>query len=156
MAKLVKPENALKKKVGDGGFKKEDLEKAQKAIDENDVDFVPIANQYLVVVREILASEKTGSDLSDLYSAFLDPLMQLRSQGSLFHYSSITCLTDIVVDCLDSLKMVDKTIIEIIVAYDKSAKALMAAGIRDQNHPICQALAKELGLVCQKYKASKA
>lgn len=33
MAKLIMPKNTLKKKVGDGGFKQEDLLKAQKAID---------------------------------------------------------------------------------------------------------------------------
>ena len=44
--KLVKPENTLKKKVGHGGFDAKVLEKAQDMIENNTIDFRPIAIEY--------------------------------------------------------------------------------------------------------------
>lgn len=155
MSKLVTPKNRLKEKVGDGGFNQEDIQKAQQSIEENDIDFVPIATNYLRLVREALDRHTKSQNKSDLYSDLLDQLTQLRAQGSLFHYPSITDLTDTVVDLLDSLNSIDDTIIEIIVAYEKSANILLSSEIKQADNPVCLALVKELQAVCNRYKAKK-
>lgn len=151
MSKLVMPKNTLKEKVGNGGFKNEDLLRAQTAIDENDVDFKPIADKYLGLIRVGLEDYK-NNNAHDLYSILLDQLMQLRAQGSLFRYPSITAISDTVVDLLDSIKKVDGTIIEIVQAYEQSTKILMAHNIKSSDDKTCVALVKELAKVCQKYK----
>lgn len=151
MSKLVMPKNTLKEKVGNGGFKNEDLLRAQTAIDKNEVDFKPIADKYLMLIRGALDDYK-NNNTNDLYSILLDQLMQLRAQGALFRYPSITVISDTVVDLLDSIKKVDGTIIEIIQAYEQSTKILMAHNIKSNEDKACLALVKELGKVCQKYK----
>ena len=150
-SKLVMPKNALKEKVGNGGFRNEDLAKAQNAIDNNEVDFKPIAEKYLGQIRDGLREFKENNN-TDLYSILLDQLMQLRAQGSLFNYPSITAISDTVVDLLDSIKKVDGTIIEIVQAYEQSTKILLAHNIKSQQNGTCMALVTELKKVCQKYK----
>jgi hypothetical protein len=151
MAKLIMPKNTLKKKVGDGGFKQEDLMKAQRAIDDNDVDFRPIADKYLTLIHQAIAEYNNDKSI-DLHSLLLDQLMQLRAQGSLFRYSSISAISDTVVDLLDTIKKVDATIIEIVEAYEKSTKVLLLKGVRNSEDMICKAFVTELSNVCKKYK----
>lgn len=152
MTKIVKPRNTLKEKVGDGGFSKESLERAQTAIDENDVDFVPIAKKYLALIDKAVKEYKEDQNSRKLYKELLDQLTQLRAQGSMFNYPSITIITDTVVDLLESLNKVDDTIVEIVKAYEKSAMALLLSKVKSANDPICKALLKELRIVCKKYK----
>lgn len=151
MAKLIMPKNTLKKKVGDGGFKQSDLLKAQRSIEDNDVDFKPIADKYLALIRQALVEYNNDKSI-DLHSLLLDQLMQLRAQGSLFRYSSISAISDTVVDLLDTIKKVDATIIEIVEAYEKSTKVLLLKGVRNSEDMICKAFVTELSNVCKKYK----
>jgi hypothetical protein len=153
MSKIVIPKNILKEKVGSGGFREESIKKAQSTIENNDVDFNPIASEYLNKIRSDLSNYENHQDSPRLYSGLLDHLTQLRAQGSMFQYSSITVITDIVVDLLDSLKNVDDKLIEIINAYEKCATILLKQRIKDQNSPTCMSIAKELKNVCVKYKA---
>jgi len=155
MNMIIKPKNTLKEKVGDGGFRAESLKKAQTAIDENDVDFVPIAKKYLGLINRAIEDNGDNKNSKKLYSELLDQLMQLRAQGSMFNYPSITVTTDIVVDLLESLNMVDDTIVEIVQAYEKSAMALLGAKVKSVDNPVCKALASELQTVCNKYKAKR-
>ena len=60
-AKLVKPENTLKKKVGSGGFDQKVLEKAQHSLENNTVDFRPIALELSAAIQQVLAKVKSGS-----------------------------------------------------------------------------------------------
>lgn len=155
MSKLITPKNKLKEKVGNGGFNQADIEKAQTSIEENDVDFVPIAGNYLKLIRKALEKYEQSGGKGDLYSDLLDQLTQLRAQGSMFHYPSITEITDTVVDLLDSLATIDDTIIEIVVAYEKSANIILSSEIKSKTDPICVALVKELKAVCDRYKTKK-
>jgi len=153
MSKIVIPKNTLKKKVGDGGFKEESIKKAQETIETNEVDFNPIAFEYLNRIRKDIAEYNTHKDSVKLHSGLLDHLTQLRAQGSMFHYSSITAITDIVVDLLDSLKNVDEKILEIVNAYERCASILLKQSVKSDSNPICQSITTELKTVCNKYKA---
>jgi hypothetical protein len=152
MAKLIITKNRLKEKVGTGGFKAEALAKAQKSLDENTIDFIPIAQPYIAEIRRVVAEYKANPDPS-AFRQLMDPLMQLRAQGSFFKYPSISKLTDVVVDFLDSVEGVDPIIIQIVTAYEMSARAVLAAKLMSETHPSCAALIRELGAACERYKA---
>ena len=154
--KLIKPQNTLKKKVGHGGFRSSDLIKAQAAIENNKIDFKPIARDLLKELSEILSSIDSGQvKPSDSLGVIMYPLMQLRAQGSLFHYPSITHISDIVVDFLDSVAVIDSDILEILTAYQKAANAVLSFEIKDASSKVGQDLCDELKAVCQRYKEAK-
>ena len=153
MSKLVKPKNNLKNKVGEGGFRGKDVVMAQRAIEQNKVDFVPIAHEFLKEIEDILVSIKSTRDgIEGFLSSLLDPLMKLRAQGSLFHYPSITHISDVVVDFLDTEKCIDDDIVEILAVYRKAGHALLSLKIKDDKDKTCLALIKELRLVCERYQ----
>lgn len=152
MNKIVIPKNKLKEKVGSGGFSEASISKAQQSIDENEVDFQPIADTYLTQIRQSLKEYNEKKDSELLYSTLLDQLTQLRAQGSMFHYPSITVITDIVVDLLDSLKRVDEKIVEIVNAYEQAAKLLLMKNVKKAEGGMCAAISAELETVCKKYK----
>lgn len=155
MAKLVVPKNELKAKVGSGGFSKENIDKAQAKLEQNDIDFRPIATQYLEEISSTINAYDSSKPKETLLKV-LDPLMQLRAQGTLFHYPSITTVSDIVVDFLDSHEKIDDKIVEIIQAYTKTAGLILEREIKKPDDPICKAFAGELSAVCDRYnKKSK-
>lgn len=153
MGKIVQPKNTLKEKAGSGGFREEDLKKAQEALNNNDVDFKPIASKYLQLIKQNINEHEQDKDAERLYAKLLDSLMQLRAQGAMFNFPSISILSDVVVDLLDSLHKVDETIIEIVQAFEKSCSAILHGNIKQGQDKVCVALANELKIVCDKYKA---
>jgi len=150
MAKVVVPKNALKAKVGNGGFSKENIDKAQKALEQNDIDFRPIAGKYLDEITTIVANHDPAKPKETLLGV-LDPLMQLRAQGTLFHYPSLTMVSDIIVDFLDFHEKIDDRIMEIISAYIKTAGLILGREIKKAENPICKAFASELRAACDRY-----
>lgn len=150
MAKLVVPKNALKAKVGSGGFSKDNIEKAQAKLEQNDIDFRPIATQYLEEVSSTIVAYDSAKSKETLLKV-LDPLMQLRAQGTLFHYPSITVISDIIVDFLDFHEKIDDQIIEIVRAYTKTAGLILDREIKKAEDPICKAFTNELSAACDRY-----
>ena len=156
MSKLVEPKNILKEKAGDGGFNTEDIKKAQKAIEENDVDFKPIAQKLLQGVGTTIQDIRSkGAYNQACLGQVLDPLMQLRAQGALFKYPSITMISDVVVNFLDTENTIDNDVVEIIVAYQKAAEALLGLGVKDEADKVCKTLASELTQACVRYQKVK-
>lgn len=147
MARIVQPKNKLKQKVGGGGIRKENVERAQKAIEDNVVDFSPIADKYLNGIREAIENKP-----DDVYDRVLDSLTQLRAQGAFFQYPSITAVTDIVVDMLDTLNKVDTTILQIIDSYEQATRVIIKMNIKFVEDQTCQMLVAELSSVCNRYK----
>lgn len=152
MGKIVQPKNRLKEKAGSGGFREEDLQKAQEALNNNEVDFKPIAQKYLSLIKENIQEHEKDQDSDRLYAKLMDSLMQLRAQGSMFNFPSLSILSDVVVDLMDSLHRVDETIIEIVQAFEKSCTAILHGNIRLAEDRICVALVNELKTVCDRYK----
>ena len=151
--KIVRPPNKLKSKVGFGGFDQNAIVKAQQVIEENDIDFAPIAKRIIDKLRRTVEEAKAESSKDRIYHAVQDYLMQLRAQGAMFGYPSITAITDILVDFLDTFKEIDHTILEIISAYERAAEVLISSGIDTATDPLCKAVSVELMTVCQKYAA---
>lgn len=154
MAELVTPKNKLKEKVGSGGFNKEAIAKAEKSIEENTIDFKPIAQLYLDEVTRIV-KEYRAKPNNETFSKLMDPLMQLRAQGTFFKYPSISKLADIVVDLLDSEGGVNAPIIDMVDAFTQSTHLLLKSNAMDEKNPVFVALSGELKAACQRYARKK-
>lgn len=152
MNKIVIPKNELKEKVGNGGFDDKNVKAAQTAIEENDIDFAPIAYQYLAQLQQAIAAARASQNYRATRLDLLDVAIQLRAQGAMFHYSSLTAVTGVMVDLLESVETVDEKILEIAVAYERSAQLLLKSGIKPADHPTCRAIVAELKSTCGKYQ----
>ena len=154
--KLVVPENSLKQKVGGGGFSATVLAKAQDNLDKNDIDFRPMATEYATSLGVTLKDIRSGAiKPEEAIDAIMFPVMQLRAQGSLFKYSSITKISHILIDCLETVKATDKEVLEIIEAYKKSVQAMVALQLKDENDKAVKELCTALGDACGRYEKIK-
>lgn len=154
--KLVVPENSLKQKVGVGGFSATVLAKAQDNLDKNDIDFRPMATEYAASLGKILKDIRSGAiKPEEAIDAVMFPVMQLRAQGSLFKYTSITKISHILIDCLETVIATDKDVLDLIDAYTKSVMAMIALQLKDENHNAVKDLCTALGDACGRYEKVK-
>ncbi len=154
--KLVKPENTLKKKAGNGGFDERVLLKAQDMIETNTIEFVPVANDLVAQLGNLITGLKATTVISrQQMDEIMYPLMQLKSQGSLFHYNPITNMSHTILDFVENVPAFDEDIVKILEAYKKSINAILKLKIKDEKNKIARDLQKELIDVCERYKTAK-
>lgn len=151
-AKLVKPENTLKKKAGNGGFNEKDLVKAQDMIQTNEIDFRPLGVDMLKELNTVMSGISAGTiPQSDYFDLLMYPLMQLKSQGALFRYPSVSHITHILIDLLENIKEIDKNALEIVAAYAKSLQAMLTLQVKEVESKVATELCKALGDACDRY-----
>ena len=151
--KLVKPENTLKKKVGDGGFNKEDIKRAQDAIDNTDIDFAPQGLLLLDRLKETLGDIRSGKIKSGRVALdeLIYPLLQLKAQGGMFNYPTITQITTDILLFLEDIKKIDKDLLKIMDSYHQSAKIILEHNLKDVQSATAVQIANELKAVCTRY-----
>jgi hypothetical protein len=154
--KLVVPENTLKQKVGTGGFTEAVLTKAQQGLDKNEIDFRPMAFEYLEQLDEIFSKMASGEIKNEeMLDAVMFPVMQLRAQGSLFKYPSVTKISHVLIDCLETVTNFDKNVVDLVQAYKKSTKALLTLQIKEDTHKTTKELCTALFDACGRYEKVK-
>lgn len=153
-SKLVVPENTLKKKVGHGGFDQKALARAQHVIENNTIDFRPIATGFVAELDKVLAAINAIPPMppAAIIPAVMYPVMQLKAHGTLFHYPSITRVTQSIIDFLEVVPRVDEPVIEIIKAYRNTVSALIALQMKDENSKACSDLCQAFTDVCIRYQ----
>ena len=95
-AEFIKVPNTLKAKVGSGGLSEDILNKAQALLENNTVDFQPLAEMYLTALMKGIDIAKGGSfdEAEYIISSMLYPAMQLKANGGMFHYPLVTKVAD--------------------------------------------------------------
>jgi hypothetical protein len=154
---LITPPNLLKKRAGKGGFDPEDVVKAQTVLEENTVDFKPMAIMLIKLLDKAAAAAKSGSIKGEsAIESIAYPAMQLRAQGAMFHYPLVTEISDILVNFLETVDAADKDVLDIVSAHRKSLNVVITGQIKDDGK---SALGKELcGAlvdVCNRYYKKK-
>ena len=132
-AEYIKPPNLLKAKVGSGGLSDNILAKAQALLENNSVDFQPLAELYLNSLFGGI--ERTRKDLKNGETEFqiasmLYPAMQLKANGGMFHYPLVTTIADRLVQFLEVIELVDDNAIEIVLAFHTTLRAVIMGKIQ--------------------------
>jgi len=152
----ITPPNLLKTKVGFGSFDKEMIEKAQKAIDENEVDYKPIGLDLLKIAT--VATENMKSGVMEDHAAInsiTDPMMQLKAQGTMFHYPLVTDMSYSLIDFLENIEAIDEKVIELIEVHNNSIQAILNNEIKDPESPIGKQIYNELVKACNRYNKTR-
>ena len=154
---MVVPPNRLKEKVGSGGFDEKVVVKAQDQIKNNTVDFRPIAAELMVQLRKAVADTRSGSIQGDAaLREIMAPAMQLKAQGSMFHYPLVSEISNILVNFLETVTNVDADVIEIIVAHKSSINAVLSGQIGEEDKAkVGKELCSALHATCERYAKAK-
>lgn len=153
-AQFIKPPNMLKTKVGGGGLSEEILTKAQDLLENNTVDFQPLAEMYLASLMKGINLAKE-SDVSDdreyIISRMLYPGMQLKANGGMFHYPLVTKIADKLIQFLEVVEYPDIEVIEIVLAFHTTISAVVAGRVAGDGGKHGDALIKALEGACVRY-----
>ena len=151
-AEIVVPPNRLKAKVGSGGLDDAILNKAQELLENNTIDFKPIAHMLVDVLHEAIADAKSGATRGeDAIRAMLYPAMQLKAQGAMFHYPLISQIGEILVNFLETVPDVDKDVMDIVVHHKFAINAVLGSQIKGDGGKLGRELRDALLDACQRY-----
>lgn len=155
-AELITPPNKLKEKVGTGGIDEVVLNKAQNLLENNTVDFKPIASMLSDLLSEAITDAKLGKISGEqAIEAMIYPAMQLKAQGTMFHYPLITEISNILVNYLETINNTDKDVIDIVVAHKMSINAVLSAEIKGDGGKVGKELRDALLDACNRYYKAK-
>jgi len=157
-AKIIKASRTLQSKVGIGPTIDEKLvQESQKIIDANAVDFVPLALQYLETIQKAIDAAKTGKkDGKTALDDMIDPVMQLKANAAMFDYALVSALASVMLNFLETLKSVDKDVIDIVAAHQKTQNLLIGNKMKGNGGPFGQQVVAELKDACKRYFAKQA
>lgn len=155
-AELISLPNRLKEKVGSGGLDETVLAKAQELLENNTIDFKPIAAMLMDVLNESIADAKSGALKGEAaIEAMIYPAMQLKAQGGMFHYPLISEISNILVNFLETVDDTDKDVLDIIVAHKMSMNAVLASQIKGDGGKVGRELRDALLDACARYYKTK-
>jgi hypothetical protein len=153
-AEFIKPPNTLKAKVGSGGLAEEILEKAQKLLENNTVDFLPLGEMYLnSMMKGIEMAKDAGPDADDEYiiASMLYPGMQLKANGGMFHYPLVTKISDKLIQFLEVIEKPDIESVEIVMAFHTTIRAVVLGRITGLGGRHGDELIQALNDACVRY-----
>ncbi len=153
-AEYIKPPNTLKAKVGSGGLSEQILEKAQALLENNSVDFQPLAEMYLgSMMKGIEQSNNPGpdADAESVIASMLYPAMQLKANGGMFHYPLVTMIADRLVQFLEVVEEADIDAVEIVLAFHTTIRAVVLGKITGTGGRHGEELVAALSEACMRY-----
>lgn len=143
---------ALKKKVGDGGIPAHILKKAQDFLDSNPIDFAPYAAHYLEQLVDTRNTVIKGEiDLDSGLKKIVDTVMQMKSNGSMFHYQLVSMISDVMLRFMEQVKTLDEDFIDILNVYLKVLEIVINKKITGNGGREGYALTQELHYACERY-----
>lgn len=154
---VYKANFSLQQKIGAGPLDDRAVKRMQKVIDDNEVDFTPLGNQFLAELETAIATARAaeGNDISAYRDQLAAPVMQLKANATIFHYSLIGNLANVMLSFLEAVKELDKDAIEIIQAHHTTLKAIIAKKMKGDGGDVGAQMVKELKDACARYYNKK-
>lgn len=142
----------LQQKTGFGEISAAAIQKSQKMMDENKIEFLPIANLFLTELEEALALTKSETEHSKKsIERMAAPIMQLKANGMIFRYTLVGNLAKIALEFLDKINEVDEFMLAIIEAHAKTLRRLINDDTKGDGGETGAKFQDELSKACGRY-----
>lgn len=156
-ANILKANRLLQAKVGLGPVDPKLIEKSQALIDKNEVDFQPLAAEYIEALELALSDAKKGEkEDSQILQDFIEPVMQIKANAKMFNYELVGNLANIMLNFLETLEEMDKDVLEIVEAHQKTLVLIINNKMKGDGGEYGAELVKELKDACKRYFSKKA
>ncbi len=156
--KTYKASLALQQKIGMGPLDPQLIERAQKAIEENNIDFSPLGLQFLTELHEALDHVDQNLDpekIDDQKRVLTEPVMELKANAAIFHYALVGNLANIMLSFLESITAIDKDALAIVRGHHDSLKAIISGKMKGDGGQNGQIMMTELKDACARYYKKK-
>lgn len=150
--KVYKANKMLQAKVGKGPLDERTVEKCQQVMDNNDVEFAPLAMEYLNKLEEAINSAKqSDTDMAATVNAMTAPVMQLKANATTFKYNLIGNLANVMLSFLEGIKEIDNDAIEIVAAHHRTLTAIVLKKMKGDGGAAGAQMEDELKGACKRY-----
>jgi hypothetical protein len=155
---IMKASRLLQAKIGRGAVDEKTILKSQKIIDNNDFDFVPMGEEFLQALDKALGEAKKAESPSaaNLLEELREPVMQLKANAAMFGYPLVSVLASIMLNFLESVKTLDRDVIEIVDAHRRTLEIIIRNKMQGEGGDYGVELQKELRNACRRYFAKQA
>lgn len=155
--RIVKANHLLRAKVGMGSIDERKIRRSQKIIDSVDVDFKPMAYQYLDELHTALERARSGAQSGRAaIQAMTEPVMQIKANAPMFDFTLIGVLANVMLNFLETLEDVDSDVIDIVAANHTTLKLLVDNDMRGEGGEYGAQLQAEIKDACRRYFAKVA
>lgn len=151
----IPPSPALKQKAGSGGIPDHLIERGQSQINDNKVDFVPIADKYIKDIRALLQKirdEKSSNKKKKLIQQIILSIMQLKAHGGMFNYPVITNISNYILRFVEGNENINEDLFKIIEAHNNTIELVTSQQVKKENDVRAIALTQELQGVIERYQ----
>ena len=153
---IMKASRLLQAQLGTGSIDVTKIEKGQKIIESNKVDFIPLAQKILDEMDAALAKARVYQPEArpmPLLEQIGACVMQLKGNGAMFGYSLISDLAGIVLNFIESIKKLDDDALDICEAHHMTIKHLIGSRIKGDGGELGVKLREELNDAFRRYFA---
>ena len=162
----------LQEKVGSGPLNHILISECQKIIDDNNVDFAPLGFEILGnldnTAKDILLfiDQSPQSDIKhgtkeyeevieQFRQELIEPFMELKANASIFHYPLIGELATVLLSFLESIKDLDRDVIDIAKVFRTTATLVIAEEMKGSVTSAGQEMIEEIKAACARYYEKK-
>lgn len=155
-ATIIKASRILQAKIGAGPLDAKVLRRCENVMVNADIDFGPLAHEYLTKLKNALRQARAGELLrADAVNALTEPVMQLKAHAAMFRYPMIGALANIMLGFLESTETVDEGVLDIVDAHHRSWKTIISKKMEGDGGTYGKQLQTELADACKRYLARK-
>ena len=150
--KVHKADKSLQARIGTGPLDDRVVERCQDVMDSNDVDFAPLAMEYLNQLETAIEDAKNSDQsMKETLQSLTGPVMQLKANASTFKYDLIGNLANIMLSFLEAIQEMDDDAISIVAAHHQTLKAIVLKKMTGDGGPVGKQMEDELKGACKRY-----
>lgn len=153
-AKFFSPPNVIKAKAGSGGLSDAILNRAQDLLENHTAVFEPLADIYIKQMNEgieeaLALGEPTDSEV--VIEKIIMPCVQLKANGTMFHYPLVTRIADRFVQFMEVVERLNEETLDIANAFLTALSVVVHGKIKTDGADHGEALVAELNNACMRY-----
>ena len=153
---IIKANHVLQAKVGLGNLEDEALLRSQSVLEKNNINFTPIATEFLKQFREALDITKTEDHITrKSIERVINPVMQIKANARIFKYALLGDLAAIMLNFLEGMNEMDSDALAIVEAHYLTLSRMVQDKMQGDGGPNGQSFADELEAACRRYVQSR-
>lgn len=149
--KLIPANNTLSQKIGTGRISTLAIERAEREIEENDVDFAPLGLEFLKNLDTALKNISSEGNVEEQKQTIIKPVMELKANAQIFHYELVGNLAGIMLSFIESITTLDKDAIAITRGHHDSLKLILTKKMKGDGGANGKTMITELKDACTRY-----
>jgi len=154
--KIIKADTSLQQRIGTGPLNPNLVDRAEIVMkSQANIDFAPVASDFLRELSQAIEDCKAGkyTNKKEAMAAVTAPVMQLKANSKTFGYDLIGDMANVMLNFVETIREVDKDVIEILQAHHTTLNAIVVKKIKGTGGDYGRQMTAELQGACRRYIA---